>query len=225
MVWVKICGVRNVENARQIAACQPDAIGLNFYARSSRVVDPETARAIVDILPIKMEAVGVFVNSTAQEILEIVRHCDLDCVQLHGDEPPEVLVELYQRMPSLPPIRAWRFGAEGLEPLAEYLERCRVLGVPIFALLLDAGVSGAYGGTGSRLSWEDVQRACAPLTLPPVILAGGLTPGNVAAAIQTVSPWGVDVASGVESSPGLKDPLAVAKFIRAARAVTKTSHT
>ena len=114
-------------------------------------------------------------------------------------------------------IRAWRMGPEGLEELAGYLERCRELGIELSGCLLDARVEGVYGGSGKTVAWDVVSRDYQFADWPPLILAGGLTPQNVRQAIQAVHPWGVDVASGVESSPPRKDPDRVREFILQAR--------
>jgi phosphoribosylanthranilate isomerase len=222
MVWVKICGVRDAETARRVAAYGPDAIGLNFYPRSSRCVSRAVAAAIVEELPSGVQAVGVFVNATALEIAETVAFCGLTSVQLHGDEPSSLLAELQQKLPGVPLIRAWRLGAGGWPPLTQHLTECANLDVSLFALLLDASVPGEYGGTGAVLPWAGVRREAAGLALPPLILAGGLTPANVGTAIETVNPWGVDVASGVETSPGVKDFEAVRGFISESRVVRGT---
>jgi len=217
MTWVKICGVRDVETARQIAVFRPDAIGLNFYARSVRAVTPEIAAEIVRALPSFVEPVGVFVNATASDVADTMRRCGLSRVQFHGDEPPELLAEFHGLSPATSIMRAWRRGAEGLAALREHLSRCEALGVLIAAVIIEARVPGEYGGTGTVLPWAELRHEVELLALPPLILAGGLNPGNVADAVAAVSPWGVDVASGVESSSGIKDPDLVAKFIECAR--------
>jgi phosphoribosylanthranilate isomerase len=218
MVWVKICGVRDLDTARALIEARPDAIGLNFYPRSSRLVALDDVAAIVAALPDAIEAVGVFVNAQPAAVASLVRQCGLRRVQFHGDEPPEQLAEFHRLLPEVPLIRAWRRDARGLGPLIAYLQQCSELGVPISAVLLDASRPGDYGGTGTVLPWSEVRQECETIVLPPVILAGGLTPENVAHAVRTVRPWGVDVASGVETAPGVKDVAAVARFIQQARA-------
>ena len=212
-MWTKICGIRDVATARQVATLRPSAIGLNFFSRSPRCVSPPIAREIVAALPDGVEPVGLFVNHSVAEIVETSRQCGLTTVQLHGDEPPEFLAELAAAA-DVRVIRAHRQGDEGLEPLRQYLDHCTQLGVGLFAVLIDARVEGQYGGTGRRAPWpllrEDYDRA----HWPPLILAGGLQPGNVAEAIDAVRPWGVDVAGGVETAPGCKDLSAVAAFLQ-----------
>lgn len=217
MVWVKICGVRDACTASHLVGLGPDAVGLNFYPRSPRAVLLDDAAAIVATLPASIEAVGVFVNARAQAVANIVRACGLRRVQFHGDESPAELAKFQQLLPNVPVIRAWRRDARGLSPLRDYLRECQERQVVISAVLLDAYRPGEYGGTGAVLPWANIREECGVLPLPPLILAGGLTPQNVAEAVQTVRPWGVDVASGVELSPGVKDFDAVARFIQAAR--------
>jgi len=225
MVWVKICGVRDVESARLVAECRPDAIGLNFYPGSPRAVSAEVARSIARGLPAGIEAVGVFVNSAAADVAETVRSCALHRVQFHGDEPPQLLAEFHRLSPPTPIIRAWRFGPQGLRALQDYVARCQTLGVPVAAVLVDAHLPGRYGGTGVALPWDEVRCDYASRSLPPLILAGGLNADNVAAAVTSIEPWGVDVASGVESAPGVKDAELVARFVNGARGTTKKPHT
>jgi phosphoribosylanthranilate isomerase len=208
-MWIKICGIRDAATAREVAKLKPQAIGLNFYARSPRAVAPETAAEIAQALPAEVAAVGVFVNHTLAEVEQLRRDCELDFVQLHGDEPPEFLAELDPRTV----IRAFRVGAEGLTDVAAYLERCRALGALPAACLIDSRVEGTYGGSGRTVAWDLLEREYPQSGWPPLILAGGLHPGNIAAAIEAVRPWGVDVASGVESAPAQKDLRLVEEFI------------
>ena len=217
-MWVKICGIRDTATARAVSALRPDAIGLNFYSRSPRRVSPEIAREIVSALPAGVEPVGLFVNQPVAEVLATCRACGLKTVQLHGDEPPDVAAELARG--GLNVIHAYRLGTGGLAPLEEYLAECGECGVRLFGMLIDACVEGQYGGTGATARWELLGDGQWRPDWPPLILAGGLRPQNVAAAVAAVRPWGVDVASGVESSPGEKDVQAIAEFIAAARATS-----
>lgn len=200
-VRIKICGITNREDALHAAACGADALGFVFFAGSPRCVTTERARAISEALPPFVTRVGLFVNETPERIRAIVGECGLDAIQLHGDEPPEFCQELPLRV-----IKALRIKA------AASLDGYEAFKVS--ALLLDAWAGGAYGGTGTAFNWE---LATGVARLRPVILAGGLTPANVAAAVRQVKPYGVDVSSGVESDPGKKDPEKVAQFIRMAR--------
>ena len=216
-MWTKICGIRDVPTARAIAALRPSAIGLNFFAGSPRHVLVDAAAEIVRALPAGIEPVGVFVNHSAAEIDAICARCGLRTAQIHGDEPPELLAEVSLRQPDLQILRAFRMGAEKLRPLAEYLEACRRLGVTLRACLVDANVAGQYGGTGQTVPWDILRDDYRRDKWPPLILAGGLTPENVAAAIRAADPWGVDVSGGVESSPGVKDATRVERFLAAVR--------
>lgn len=212
-IWTKICGIRDIETALAIAECGPQAIGLNFYGRSPRVVSVEVAKTIVSRLPPGVEPVGVFVNHSIEEITTICRTCGLETVQLHGDEPPDVMAALS----SFRVIRAFRVGEAGLDDVAHYLEACRRLNALPWACLVDARVEGAYGGTGQVAPWDLLRREYNTCDWPPLILAGGLRPENVALAVRTVQPWGVDVAGGVESTVACKDIAMVRKFVEATR--------
>lgn len=221
-MWIKICGFTDPANAVDALAVLPDAIGLNFYPASKRYVSPVVARRIADAIPAGIECVGVFVNSPAAQVAEIVETAKLSMIQLHGDETPDLIAEVHRRCPAVPIVRAVRVGANGPASLnlhiAEVLER----GVSLFAVLVDALVPGSYGGTGHAVDAEWL--ANYDPTLPPVILAGGLKPENVAAAVAAIQPMGVDTASGVESAPGVKDPELVARFIAEARGTDSNLH-
>jgi len=201
MVKVKICGITNIDDALHAAACGADALGLVFFDKSPRCISPGKASEIIAALPPMVTTFGLFVNEAPDRVAEIAAFCGLDVIQLHGDEPPEAC--------SFPPhrvVKALRVrDAESLANVGDY---------PVSALLLDAWVEGRYGGTGHRFDWELAARVAAATR---VILAGGLTPANVAEAIDAVRPYGVDVSSGVESAPGVKDPEKVAAFIRNAK--------
>lgn len=214
-MWVKICGLTNIECADAVSLHQPDAIGLNFYAKSKRCVEVNTARDIVSRLPRSVTPVGLFVNHSLAEIRDITSFCGLKVIQLHGDEPPEFAAELRE----FSIIRAFRVGPDSLDQLSRELKAYAALNVRLFGCLIDAHVAGSYGGTGQLAPWEVLASEWGP-HWPPLILAGGLTPENVSSAVAAVKPWGVDVASGVESSPGKQDAEAVGRFVSEARAVT-----
>ena len=198
---VKICGLTDKADALHAIGCGADAVGLVFYAGSPRCVTAETARAICAALPPFVTRVGLFVNEEPQKIRETAAYCGLDVVQLHGDETPE-----QSNSTTLRTIKALRIkDATSLNNHADYR---------VSALLLDAWVPDAYGGTGECFNWD---LAAAVAAQRPVILAGGLTPINVAAAVARVNPYAVDVSSGVEYAPGKKDYEKVAAFIRAAK--------
>lgn len=215
-MWVKICGIRDVATAHRVAALRPDAVGLNFYARSPRCVTPSIAQEITAVLPDSVAPVGVFVNHSLDEIVNLATACRLSMLQLHGDEPPEFLAELQSRLPAIPLIRAWRMETD-LTDLQNYLAACERLHVRLAGCLIDAKVSGSYGGTGHMPPWDVLRRDYQYDAWPPLILAGGLTADNVTDGIQRAQPWGVDVASGVESSQGVKDLEGVARFLHHAQ--------
>lgn len=216
MFRVKICGITNPDDARAVADAGADAMGLNFYPGSSRYITIETGRTIVDALPPHVVKVGLFVNADVDTIVQTAADVALDLVQLPGDEPPELLAELSRRC-SAPTIRAFRLGAEKLAPVSAYLDRCRALGALPRMTLLDAHCEGQYGGTGTVADWPVAAQYAAMRDVPPLVLAGGLTPENVARAITAVHPAAVDTAGGVESSPGRKDPQLVRSFVLAAQ--------
>lgn len=214
MFTIKICGVTTVEDALAVAAAGADAIGINFYAHSPRFVPLERAQHVAAVIPRGVVRVGLFVNAPAEAICGAFDALGLDLIQLHGDEPPEFLAELGAR----PVMRAFRVGGEGLKPVAAYLDRCRALGTPPAMALVDAHRAGQYGGTGQIADWDALANERAMLGDVPLVLAGGLTPENVATAIYRVRPAAVDTATGVETEPGRKNPEAVGRFIAAARA-------
>jgi phosphoribosylanthranilate isomerase len=214
MFRIKICGITSVDDAMAVARAGADAIGLNFYPRSPRCIPLDTARGIVAALPDGIVKVGLFVNSPLADVCLAYHNLHLDLIQLHGDEPPEYIAQLGDR----PVMRAFRVAGSDLGPVNEYLARCRELQSLPSLVLLDSLVPGQFGGTGQTADWSAAKEYVAQPGLPPLVLAGGLTADNVAEAIAAVRPAAVDVASGVESSPGRKDPAAVEAFVRAARA-------
>jgi phosphoribosylanthranilate isomerase len=215
---MKVCGITNPGDALFAAQEGADAIGLNFYAASPRSVTVERARVVAGALAAgegpRPMVVGVFVNESAERIAEVINRVGLDAVQLHGDEPPGFLAELPR---GTPVVRAVRVGAEGLGPTAEYIAAARRSGRAPDLLLIDAASGSAYGGTGCRVDLGVLARDRGLLGEVPLVLAGGLNPTNVAEAIAAAAPCGVDVASGVESSPGVKDAELVRQFLAAAR--------
>jgi len=213
MFRIKICGITSVEDALAVARAGADAIGLNFYAKSPRRVDPAAAARITAALPERIVKVALFVNADAAEVCRVSDQLAVDLIQLHGDEPPEYLAELGGR----PTVRAFRLGAAGLAPIIEYLDRCRRLGCLPQMTLIDSQVAGKYGGSGRKPDWAVAKQYSGLTGDPPLVLAGGLNPQNVAEAISTVRPAAVDTASGVESAAGIKDPAAVKAFVSAAR--------
>ena len=217
MFQVKICGITNAEDARLASAAGADAIGLNFYAKSRRYVDPRSAQQIAAAAGDAVKIVGLFVNSSADEIKAIRDVVPLDIIQLHGDETPELLAEIEEAAV----LRAFRYGDNGVKPIAEYLDRCGELDCVPDAVLIDAHVAGQFGGTGQRVDWQRLAEQRGEIIDRPWILAGGLTPDNVAEAIQLLQPHGVDVSSGVElaslpDSPPRKDATRVRAFVATA---------
>ncbi len=211
---IKICGITNLDDARAAVEAGADAIGLNFFSKSRRFVDPQRAQQIAEQTPAGVRKVGIFVNFDAEQIVDTMERVGLDAVQLHGDEPPVLVARLPTQIRI---IRAYRCGRDGLAPLARYLEECCELGRMPDATLIDADTGTDFGGSGQLADWALIQRQRELLAGLPLILAGGLTPDNVAAAIMAVTPDGVDVASGVEREPGRKDAELVLRFVDAAR--------
>ena len=208
MFRIKICGITNVADALAAADAGADAIGLNFFPESRRCVDLATARAVIEVLPERVAAVGLFVNATAAHVCSVADELRLDLIQLHGDEPVEYLAQLGQRRV----MKAFRAGADGLSGMIAYVEAAEASGTPLRMVLLDAAVPGKFGGTGQLADWNAALELSCAVTVP-LVLAGGLTPENVAEAIRAVRPAAVDTSSGVESSPGHKDPVKVREFV------------
>lgn len=215
-MWVKLCGIRDVDTALAAAEAGADAIGLNFFEKSPRCVDVETVRAIATSLPPYVTPVGLFVNHSLRDVVEITETCHLATLQFHGDETPAEIAAVTRERPGLRIIRAFRFDGD-LAPLRRELEALAELDVTPTAVLVDANVKGAYGGTGHTVPWLALAESWDESAFPPLILAGGLTPENVAEAIEVVQPWGVDTASGVESVKAVKDRDRMRRFVAAAK--------
>jgi phosphoribosylanthranilate isomerase len=199
---IKICGITRHADAMAAAYAGAHAVGFVFCAKSPRNVSIATARELASALPPFVTAVGLFVNPAASEVENILTEVPLNLLQFHGEETPDFCGSF-----GVPFIKAARVRA-GLD-LIQYAHRyCAARG-----LLLDAFVDGTHGGTGAAFDWNLI-----PSGLPlPVILSGGLNPANVGDAIRRISPWAVDVSSGVEASPGIKDPQKIAVFIKEVR--------
>lgn len=202
-VRVKICGITSATDALTAVAAGADALGFMFYPPSPRYLTVDAARAITRELPPFVARVGVFVDADEDRIVETVKRVGLDTVQLHGSESAEFAA----RLTGCRVIKAMRMeGPAALERLAGFRE---------FSWLLDSYVAGSFGGTGQTFNWD---LACEAVRRGGrVILAGGLTVDNVARAVAAVGPYAVDVSSGVEVSPGRKDPAKVREFIAAAK--------
>lgn len=204
MTKIKICGIKTVNDALAAMDAGADLIGFNFYPKSPRCIDVGKCRDIMSVMRKygHITYVGVFVNAPVAEIRATLDTCGLNLAQLHGDEPPEMVQSFYGQA-----FKAFRGIPEDLNGFARE-------DVP--ALLVDASVKGAYGGTGMTADWKGAMELARSYLL---LLAGGLTPNNVAEAVRRVRPWGVDVASGVESSPGVKDVGKMKAFVQAVKSV------
>ncbi len=208
MIKVKICGVTNVEDARLAVEAGADALGFVFYRKSARCARPDVVKGIVAALPPFVLPVGVFVNEEAATVRGVMDQCGLALAQLHGEETASYCEALGR-----PILRAIRLRGPGdLLALAEYKGRAQVRG-----FLVDAFSEKEYGGTGQVADWGLAAQAAQSAD---ILLAGGLTPENVQEAVRQVRPYGVDVSSGVESSPGKKDHGKVRAFIESARLVS-----
>ncbi|OLE53712.1 MAG: hypothetical protein AUG51_11845 [Acidobacteria bacterium 13_1_20CM_3_53_8] len=204
MVLIKICGITNLEDARVAVAAGADALGFNFYRRSSRFIEPEKARAIIENFREDVLCVGVFVNEERPEDVEsIAIDVGIKAVQLHGDE-------------SITYCRALRnfFVIKALRVHEDFMPEC-VSEYDVDAVLLDAFDKKARGGTGKRVDWNIARRVRD--LVPKLFLAGGLSPENISEAIEQVEPYAVDACSHLEISAGRKDHEKVRAFIAAAR--------
>ncbi len=215
MTKIKICGIKTLPDALAAIEAGANYLGFNFYPKSVRFIEKETCAQITSVLKREhphIKLVGVFVNASVEEVRNILETCSLDLAQLHGDETPEMLKQLAPRA-----FKALRGVPENIEAYARDEAP---------ACLIDAAVKGAYGGTGVTADWS----AAAELAKRyPLLLAGGLTPDNVAEAVRQVRPWGVDVASGVEvplqsggkAGPGAKDAGRMKAFVQAVRSESR----
>jgi len=198
---VKICGITNVPDALHAVSCGADALGFVFTPASKRLLTVEQAREITRHLPPFVCKVGVFVDQDVEEVEQIMSACSLDVAQLHGSESPEYCGRLFPRV-----VKAFRVkDQKSLDELLRY---------KVSGYLLDSYVEGRHGGTGTTFNWDLARNAA---RYGPVIISGGLHADNVWRAITMVQPYGVDVSSGVEISPGKKDPNKVRDFILAVR--------
>lgn len=202
MTKIKICGIKTVQDALAALEAGADLIGFNFYPKSSRYIGVGRCRDIMSVMRRYGHVlyVGVFVNTPAAEVRATLDTCGLNLAQLHGDETVEMVQSFHGRA-----FKAFRGIPQSMNGFAREE-------APAF--LVDASVKGVYGGTGITADWSAAAEAARHY---PLLLAGGLTPENVSEAVRCVHPWGVDVASGVESSPGVKDAVKMKAFVQAIR--------
>lgn len=205
MMKIKICGITNLDDALTAADLGADALGFNFYKKSPRYIEPEKAADIIAQLPPIIMPIAVFVNEREERIREVQKTTCIQTIQLHGDESPEFCSRFGARV-----IKAFQVkDKETIKHMAHY---------HVGAFLLDSYRNGQRGGTGATFDWH---LAVVAKTFGRIILAGGLTPENAAEAVKLVQPYGVDVASGVEREPGIKDHAKLKKFITEVRRVTR----
>ena len=205
MLKIKICGITNLDDALAAADAGADALGFNFYKKSPRYIEPEKATEIIAQLPPFMMPVGVFVNEREDRIREIQHKTCIQAIQLHGDESPEFCQRFENRV-----IKAFQVkDKESLKVMAHY---------HVGAFLLDSYHEALRGGTGATFDWH---LAVVAKTFGKIILAGGLTPENVAEAVKLVQPYAVDVAGGVEKEKGIKDHAKLKKFITEVRRASR----
>ena len=201
MVRIKICGITNIEDALLSVDLGASALGFVFYKGSKRYIKPDNAQSIISKLPPFVTTVGVFANQELEEIKKIKGKAGFDAFQLHGDESPDFCMELEGKV-----IKAIRV-KDSIDPKV-------IESYPTQAILIDNYSTEAYGGTGETFGWEILKGFD---TSKKIVLSGGLTPENVAQAIRIVNPYAVDVSTGVEASPGKKNPDKLKRFIEAAR--------
>jgi phosphoribosylanthranilate isomerase len=209
-IQIKICGITNALDAQASVRLGAKMIGFNFYPRSPRYIEPEAAQQIVEALPDAACAVGVFVDAEPEEIRKTAELAGVHCVQLHGQTTPETCSELAR---DFRVIRAFTTGSKFQAEKAAAYPDCDVL--------VDAHHSELRGGTGQTCDWS-AARATLDFTRF-LILSGGLNAQNVGRAVATVTPHAVDVCSGVESAPGIKNHRALKKFVAAVRAADRTA--
>jgi len=210
MTKIKICGIKTLNDALAAIEAGADYLGFNFYRKSVRFIEKNACAEITSVLKKEYPQiilVGVFVNSSVEEVKAILDTCSLDLAQLHGDETPEMVVSFHGK--AFKAIRLSTF--ESVHPFLSVENT-----FPAF--LVDASVKGVYGGSGVTADWNGAAELAKKY---PLLLAGGLTPENVAEAVGRVKPWGVDVASGVESAPGEKDPSKIKAFVRAVQSARR----
>jgi phosphoribosylanthranilate isomerase len=223
VTWIKICATTNLDDALASIDAGANALGFILTA-SSRRVTPETAAEIAAALPPTIEKVGVVVNETPQRLAQLAAQIGLTALQLHGDEPPDQLPEYRRALPVGKIFKTLQtrelLAGTSRYPLDDYLH----MRGSIDGILLDSGVPGNRGGTGVPFEWNASLSIVSQIKEAlPVIIAGGLDPGNVGDAIRLFDPCGVDVVSGVELAPGKKDPAKIRAFVEAVRAAAQAT--
>ena len=208
MTQVKICGITNQEDAICAANCGAVAVGFIFYPPSPRYIKPADARKLIHLLPDALVKVGVFVNEKEEEIKKIMTYCDLDMIQLHGDEKPEFCL----KFPSAQVIKALELKNDADIVYAKSYQ--------VGAILVDSRYAGLYGGTGRKANWDLASRI---RNKKQLILSGGLNENNIAQAIKDVAPHALDINSGVESKPGKKNHAQLARIFDIIRASDNAS--
>jgi phosphoribosylanthranilate isomerase len=207
MVKVKVCGLTNLQDALAAVESGADALGFIIYEGSKRFIKPKEVRKITSLLPPFVAKVGVFVNEDPRDVLEILSYCHLDLAQLHGDESPEDC----EYVGAHRVIKVFRLKSEDeVEKIEPFVGKVR-------AILLDTYDARVYGGTGKPFDWKLALKVKERFPELPLILSGGLNPDNVSEAVRELSPFAVDVCSGVEREPGVKEPSKLRSFIKNAK--------
>lgn len=205
---IKVCGITSHKDALFAAQAGVDALGFIFHPKSPRYIEPEEARLIIDQLPPFIDVVGVFVDKKRIEVEEIIQYCRLTYVQLHGEESPKYIERLFRFASPCELIKAFRVGSQSSpDDFKSYVPFVR-------AFLLDTYDKELAGGTGRSFDWKLIEKL---ELVRPYILAGGLGPQNILEALESVNPVSVDVNSGVEVSPGIKDHAKILELVNAVR--------
>ena len=212
-VRVKICGITRLADALCASRVGVDALGFIFHPKSPRAIDPEAASAIISQLPPFVDAVGVFVNVEPEKVAAIIRACGLRYAQLHGEETPDYCQELRAAVPGCGLIKALRLGGPGAQAVTP--PEPAASSAHIEAFLLDTYSQETHGGTGAAFDWQLVHRLA---LRKPILLAGGLQPDNVHAALQASRAYGLDANSGLEDAPGVKNHALIRRFVQQVRA-------
>jgi len=198
LIYIKICGITEVDDAVKIAELGVNALGFIFYLKSRRYISPDKAKEIIKHLPPFINTVGVFVNEKKESVIDVLNRCPIDILQFHGDETPEYCGQFNKRF-----IKAFRVNEDFSFDV--------FLKFPASAFLLDSLVTGEYGGTGVVFDWDIAVKA---KKYGKIILSGGLNQENLSSAVAKVNPYGVDISTGVEIKPGKKDICKVKEIVK-----------